>query len=122
MKYFLSLIFCFFFSCQKSGEVLAPNAFNDYINTDDVQIIDVRTPEEYAAGYISNAVNINFYDSDFKAQIGKLDPSKKVAVYCKRGGRSGKAAKMFKDLGFEQIADLKGGFDNWKKSKLKIQQ
>lgn len=73
-------------------------------------LIDVRTPEEYQNGHLEEALNINWYDADFKDQVRKLDQSKTVYVYCKLGGRSAKAAAVMDSLGFEVI-DLAGGYD-----------
>ena len=79
----------------------------------DAQIIDVRTPEEFAGGTINDAVNINFFDKDFKEQLSKLDKSKPVFMFCKSGGRSGKAIKTFKELGFETVYELGTGYSGW---------
>ncbi len=78
-----------------------------------IQLIDVRTPEEYANGYIKNAKNINFNDDDFIEQMSKLDKNKPVYVYCKLGGRSSKAAIQLKEAGFVKIYNFKGGMKQW---------
>lgn len=77
-------------------------------------ILDVRTPEEWAEGIISNATQINYYDEDFAAQIETLDKSKPVFVYCKSGGRSSSAAEILKEKGFSKIYNLDGGITAWK--------
>ena len=79
----------------------------------DVQLIDVRTPEEYSGGFIGTAVNINYNAPDFKLQISKLDREKPVLLYCAAGGRSGKASQILDSLGFKTIYDLKGGYRSW---------
>ena len=78
-----------------------------------VQLIDVRTPEEYAGGFIKNAKNINFYDDNFLSEMSSLDKNKPVYVYCKSGGRSGKAATQLKESGFTKVYDLEGGITSW---------
>lgn len=79
------------------------------------QLIDVRTPEEFNEGHIENAVNIDFYSDQFIDEINKsLDKNKTVFLYCKSGGRSGKAYTMLKENGFKEVYDLKGGYSNWK--------
>lgn len=78
------------------------------------QIVDVRTPGEWAEGTIKNAAKINFYDENFKSQLNKLDKEKPVYVYCKSGGRSGKAAKQMEEMGFKKVYNLIGGMDAWK--------
>lgn len=78
----------------------------------DEQIIDVRTPEEFSAGHLAGAVNINIYDSDFAQRIAQLDKSRPVMVYCKAGGRSADASKQLAALGF-LVTELKGGTLAW---------
>ena len=80
----------------------------------EVQLIDVRTPEEFNEGHLENAKNINIMGDDFDAQVASLDKTKPVMVYCKSGGRSAKASARLKELGFTSITDLEGGITNWK--------
>ena len=79
-----------------------------------VQLVDVRTPAEFAAGHIPEAVNIDVrgenFDRDAKA---KLDPSRLVAVYCRSGARSKTAARALTEKGF-RVYELNNGFMNWK--------
>jgi len=78
-----------------------------------VQLLDVRTPEEFSEGHLENAKNCNIMGSDFDAQVANLDKSKPVMVYCKSGGRSSRASERLKELGFITITDLEGGISNW---------
>lgn len=80
---------------------------------ENILLIDVRTPDEYASGHIENSVNIDYRAGNFKELIKELDTNQDVYVYCKVGGRSGSAAKMMEDLGFKKIYDLKGGIKQW---------
>ena len=94
---------------------LAPDAFQAALQAaQNVQLVDVRTPEEYRSGYIAGAVNINFYDADFAQQIARLDKEKPLMVYCAVGGRSGKAAAKLTEMGFKNVTDLAGGMNAWK--------
>lgn len=108
---------CLFFSCKgKKDDViqlLEPITYKEKIAADNVQLIDVRTPEEYAEGKIAEATNINYHHPDFKKRVATLNKDLPIAVYCKKGGRSGKAAKILKELGFKEIYDLDGGIVNW---------
>ena len=81
--------------------------------TANVQLIDVRTPEEFAGGHLKNAVNINIRDNDFDQQIAKLDKKKPVMVYCKAGSRSAAAADKMQEMGFSEIYNLDGGIMKW---------
>jgi len=68
------------------GGLLTPNEFNAHLNaTTQIQLVDVRTPEEFAEGHIKGAVNINFKDGDFAQQIQSQTKSMAVYVYCRSG-------------------------------------
>lgn len=87
--------------------------FANYIANDGVQLVDVRTPEEYADGHIGNAKNINVFNPDFiKAAAQSLDKSRPVAVYCRSGKRSAEAAQKLADEGYN-VTNLKGGIVAW---------
>lgn len=106
-----------FFSCAPSNaqnQRIGADAFEQKINTlKNEQLVDVRTPAEYAGGHIPNSVNINFNAPDFATNIQKLDRSKPVLVYCAAGGRSAKALKMLNDLQFKEVYELSVGFNGW---------
>jgi rhodanese-related sulfurtransferase len=78
-----------------------------------VTVIDVRTPEEFAAGHLAGATMVDFYAADFADQIGALDRSQPYLVYCRSGNRSGQATALMAELGFEHVADLDGGVVAW---------
>ena len=94
-------------------EKVDPSTFDKVISQKEVQLVDVRTPQEYAQGHIGNAKNINLFDPNFQKNLLKLDKNKPVYVYCRSGHRSGKASKILKKLGFKKVYDLKGGYLNW---------
>ena len=75
----------------------------------DALLLDVRTPEETAKGYLIETVFMDFYDSLFKKQVSAIDRKKAVFVYCAIGERSWDAAKIMHEMGFNQVYDLKGG-------------
>ena len=79
-------------------------------------LVDVRTPEEYAEGYIKGAVNVNFKKRTFPDYINAIAKDKPVAVYCRSANRSGKAAIIMQSLGFKNVYDLDGGVKAWKKA------
>lgn len=83
-------------------------------------MIDVRTAQEFNEGHIKGAVNIDYYNSDFKQQLAKLDKSKPIAVYCAVGGRSGAGAQMAQQLGFKEVYDLEGGVVLWQRKGYKL--
>jgi len=103
-------------------KVVSQEEMQTYINMEDIQIIDVRTPNEYKAGHIAAAQNINFLSPTFEQDILILDKNKPVLVYCQMGGRSAKCAKKMKALGFTKIFDYKGGYSEWKSLKLPVEK
>ena len=120
MKSWVFAFVCLLLSCVQETTskitVLDPVTFEKKISEENVQLVDVRTPEEWEGGVIKNAKLINYFDDDFKAQLSKLDKNKPIAVYCKSGGRSGKTTQMLSELRFKEIYDLKGGYSNWNKN------
>ena len=76
-------------------------------------IIDVRTPEEYASGHIEKAINLDYYSETFKDELNKLDKSKTYLIYCRSGGRSGKALGIMEELDFREVYNMLGGIVQW---------
>ena len=78
-------------------------------------VIDVRTPEEYAAGHINGAVNYDYYSDDFEDNLEEnlTDKSKSYIVYCRSGKRSLYSAQIMEELGYKDIINLEGGFLAW---------
>ena len=79
----------------------------------DVTVIDVRTPEEFADGHVEDALLIDFYDATFAEQLAGLDPDDTYLLYCRSGNRSGQAAALMDELGFDRVYDLDGGVIEW---------
>lgn len=99
---------------EKAGhQVVDAQTFKKMLAEENIQIVDVRTAAEFNAGSIENAVNIDVLASDFNAKIAELDKTKKTLIYCKSGGRSGRAGQMMEDMGFGTVVDLSGGYSAW---------
>jgi len=80
----------------------------------EIQLLDVRTAREYAAGHIDGARNLDVLDQAvFAKGIEQLDPEKPVMLYCRSGRRSANASALLEKRGFREIYDLKGGFVAW---------
>jgi thioredoxin 1 len=84
----------------------------------DIQLIDVRTSQEFIGGHIEGALNIDYNNPSFKSEISKLDKEKPVLVYCLSGGRSGASVGVFEELGFKNITELDGGMMSWRSAGL----
>lgn len=86
-------------------------------------VIDVRRPEEYAAGHLEAAkLQLDYYAPDFKEQLAKLDKSVPYLIYCRSGHRSGLALGIMKDLGFTDVHDIEGGITAWTAAGLPVVQ
>lgn len=119
MKTILTLLFGLFpclFACQQKAEgfeTLSVNDFKSLIANPNVQRLDVRTTAEYTEGHIPGSLNINVLDEQFAAMADSLlqkdDP---VAVYCRSGKRSKKAAGILTKAGYK-VYDLSTGFNGW---------
>lgn len=87
--------------------------FAQQAQTAGVTVIDVRTPDEFAAGHIENAINIDVEGDSFNDGIAQLDKTKTYAVYCHSGRRSLIAANTMADAGFTAVYNLDGGIIAW---------
>jgi rhodanese-related sulfurtransferase len=96
-------------------KVLSPGEFAAK-KEGDIQLVDVRRPEEYAQGHIEGAVNYNFLGPDFNDEVAQLAKDKPVLLYCRTGRRSAAASKKLQGMGFKEIYDLQGGYLNWVKT------
>ncbi|AEA44844.1 thioredoxin domain-containing protein [Fluviicola taffensis] len=81
-------------------------------------IIDVRTPAEFSNGHLENALNYDWNGTEFENQIGFLDKSKPVFVYCLSGGRSSEAASKMRAEGFKEVYEMEGGLMQWRSQNL----
>ncbi|WP_373810901.1 rhodanese-like domain-containing protein [Porphyromonas macacae] len=132
---FLSLILIFFegmVSCKSSRTVSkeTPGSnssiidcnvkeFMSLLERKNVQLVDVRTPEEYRAGHIDKAILFDVKKTGFVKNVEKkLNKNLPVAVYCRSGARSAKAAKLLINNGFSgPVYNLSGGYLAYKKEK-----
>lgn len=81
--------------------------------SEEVIILDVRTPGELADGYVENAINLDINNSNFKSKAAELDMSITVYVYCRSGHRSQTAGKTLIKMGFADVRNVEGGFLDW---------
>ena len=106
---------------QEKTYLNTPKEFYDFIQSKKVQLVDVRTPEEFNEGHIKGAVNICVTCDGFNSKVSSLDKSKPVYVYCRSGHRSGNATKILSKIGFEEVHDMDGGILAWQANNLPIE-
>ena len=75
------------------------------------ELIDVRTPKEFAAGHLGGVVNIDLAAEDFEERIADLDMAADYVVYCASGNRAGTAIETMTDQGFDSFMNG-GGYDD----------
>ena len=109
------MVFC---ACSQPAkgiqEVTAQDLYEAvYKSNADLQLVDVRTAEEFGVSHLKDAQNICVTEDDFEAKVASLDREKPIFVYCKKGGRSARAAQILEEMGFKEIYDLQGGISAW---------
>lgn len=112
------------FSCQQKGDFksMTVEEFDTFIQSEDVQRLDVRTLAEYSEGHITKTVNINVMDDSFAVMADSLlQKDKPVAVYCRSGKRSKKAATILSEKGYK-IFELDKGFTAWQAAGKEIEK
>ena len=105
-------------SGDSSERILDKEAFAAAIKESGVQIIDVRMPPDYEQGHIENAININFFDPEFKHKLLELNRKKTYYLYDKNEKTAYRSMKFMEDNNFKNVYMLKGGYETWKATKV----
>ena len=98
-----------------SGHTLIqPDEYNTrYVDTKAPHtLLDVRTAEEFKAGYIPGAINVSL--QDLPQKLNKISTKKPVIIYCRSGNRSATAARQLLQSGYTEVFDL-GGIIEWER-------
>lgn len=102
---------------------LSVDSFEQVLTDSLIQLVDVRTEKEYNEDHIPGAILIDIKTDDFTEKAKNLlDKDRPVAVYCKGGVRSRRAAEKLLFMGFSLVYNLDAGFDQWKKEGGKIEK
>jgi rhodanese-related sulfurtransferase len=105
---------------SNSGETITAAAFKQAIAMPGVQVLDVRTANEFNGGHISHALQANWIDkTEFTDRTQHLDKNQPIYIYCQAGGRSASAQTYLIEKGFKVI-NLEGGMSNWKMNGLPV--
>lgn len=113
------------FSCQQSKgdfKTVSVKEFASLIEDASVQRLDVRTMAEYSEGHIPGTININVLDDSFAVMADStLQKDKPVALYCRSGKRSKKAAAILSEKGYK-VYELDKGFNAWQEAGEKVEK
>ena len=97
------------------------HAFEKAIVEKDVQVLDVRTMDEYKSGHLKDAFLADWTKKEeFKDRVSSLDKRKPVYLYCLSGGRSSAAAKWLNENGFVAY-NMEGGIAAWKRAEKPVE-
>ena len=119
MKRMLGLLttLCALVGCQPDGAMYQSvdvATFAEIIQDSNVVLLDVRTQSEYEAGHIPNAILIDVTQDDFLPKCKQQLPlDKTIALYCRSGNRSKKAAQILSQENYK-VVELNTGFNSWK--------
>ena len=114
---FIMIFFCINCNSQVALKAITTKELKVLLSKENIQLMDVRTPEEIKEGAIQTAFFANYFDVDFEEiATAQLNKSKSVYLYCRSGNRSRKACKILKEKGFEVINVL-GGYQQWDSEK-----
>lgn len=113
------------FSCQQSKrdfKTVPVKEFASLIEDASVQRLDVRTMAEYSEGHIPGTININVLDDSFAVMADSTpQKDKPVALYCRSGKRSKKAAAILSEKGYK-VYELDKGFNAWQEAGEKVEK
>jgi len=92
---------------------LDKDQFSIEMKKGDAVILDIRMPQEFEQGHIEGAININFFDPQFKYKVLDLDREKSYFIYDKGEAKSFRTMKYMESNGFTKVRMLKGGWKEW---------
>lgn len=101
---------------SETQKLVHPQDLQEWIETEEIHLIDVREPSEYRAESIPGAKLLPL--SEFKPEQIPFDGYTKIVLYCESGSRSQKAAHKLINAGFTEFVQLQGGITAWKESGL----
>lgn len=114
--YVILLTICALVACQPNGatyQSVNVVTFAEIIQDSNVVLLDVRTPSEYQAGHIPGAILIDVTQADFLPKCKQQLPiDKTIALYCRSGNRSKKAAQLLSQENYK-VVELNTGFNSW---------
>ena len=96
-------------------EVTAEELYQELQQNNPLSILDVREHDEFAKGHLPNAIFIPRGYLELRIENTIPDRAQKIYVYCGGGNRSALAARSLQEMGYQNVASLKGGYSQWSK-------
>ena len=104
-----------------SGSLTAQGAVQ-LINRERAVVVDVREPEEFAAGHMTGAKNVPLNQLEEKLAAAVKNKTVPLLLVCATGSRAQRAVAVAKKLGFEQAQAVAGGLKSWKEANLPVEK
>lgn len=124
MRLSLLSLLVLLFSCSSNGQQSTsadPSSFSKMAASGKVQVLDVRTTDEFKSGHLKGALHADWLDkNEFNRRTGYLDKAKPVYIYCLSGGRSAAAADQLRSQGY-QVTNMEGGIRAWNAAGLPLE-
>jgi len=106
----LALAIGLFYLSKQFQSGLSPQEFKQKLTDESGVVIDVRSKGEFSEGHLKiTDYNFDVMSGEFQQKMDSLDKNKTYYLYCRSGNRSGKAANIMKNHGFEEVHNV-GGF------------
>ena len=112
-KIFAALMFALLITGCSGGSYtdVSVDEAKELIDNGEVQVLDVRTPDEFAAGHIPGAKLVPL--QVLESMLSELDQDQKYLVVCRSGNRSTQASGILVENGFKHIYNMTGGMNEW---------
>lgn len=115
--YLFSFVVVHLVACSQKTTTITAETFDKGIQQANIQLLDVRTADEFKSGHIKNALQADYNNTqEFNDRTQHLDKSKPIYIYCLSGVRSQYALADLKAKGYTNIYHLKGGINAWKQA------
>ena len=102
--------------CRDLMERLSdPSLRDNFVDAKCLEILDVRTAQEYVLGHLDGSINLDFKSPSFSDLIARLDRDKAYLLYCRTGRRSARAVMLMSSLGFKELYNLTNGIEQWQR-------
>lgn len=111
-----------FMQAQQAKQVNSPEVKLMLQKDKKLVVLDVRTPEEFKAGHIKGAINIDIKQPNALVNIDKLDHKAKYIVHCRTNHRSQIAVEHMMQSGFKNVYQMMDGFTGWSQNNLPVEK
>jgi thioredoxin len=109
------------FHAMAQVPAIKPAEFSSAIKAQNIQVLDVRTADEYKSGHLPHALQANWLNkTEFNDRTQHLDKNKTVYIYCLSGGRSAAAGAALLAQGYK-VVNMEGGINGWKNASLPVE-